>query len=276
MSKSLTKSFLASALILAAAAIFAGPMPMEKNVAPAPPPCDWTGFYVGVNGGVGWQQSRFTDDNYAGYEGEYYLQQGDTATWDNVNGLIGGQIGFNYQWRDLVLGIEADADYSGNSINKARLYGTYETSRPENWGWYDKARVDFQGSVRARIGISLLDNKALIYMTGGAAFVHGDWSEYYAYYTSDESGYYDMWWKGDDWRWGLIGGVGLEYRLNCHWSVKAEGLYTWLTEDVQGPAGAGGYWTGDLGAQKYTFGDELYSFRVGVNYNFGSFGLFGH
>ncbi|HXX42125.1 MAG TPA: outer membrane beta-barrel protein [Chthoniobacterales bacterium] len=278
MKKSLTKYFLGLVFVFAAVTLCnAGPMPVEKNVAPAPPPCDWTGFYVGVNGGVGWQQSRFTDNDYAGYEGYYEIQQGGTATWDNVNGVIGGQIGFNYQWKDLVLGIEADADYSGNSINKARLYGTYETSRPENWGWYDKARVDFQGSVRARVGISLLDNKALIYMTGGAAFVHGEWKEYAAYYTSDEDGYYDMWWNGNDWRWGLIGGVGMEYRLNCHWSIKAEGLYTWLAEDQQDPKYlADSYWSTYGGAQKYTFGDELYSFRVGVNYNFGSFGLFGH
>src|ERR1700719_1060544 len=141
---------------------FAGPMPMEKNVAPVvEPTCDWTGFYVGINGGVGWQESRFTDQNAAAnVEDGFSFSTPSSNYWDNVNFLAGGQMGFNYQWRDLVLGIEADADYSGNSINKARLYGTYETSTPENWGWYDRATVDFQGSVRGRLGISLLDNKA--------------------------------------------------------------------------------------------------------------------
>src|SRR5437588_846983 len=98
--------------------VFAGPMPMaEKNVAPVAPACDWTGFYIGINGGVGWQQSRFTNTDSTGYE-SYYFGGASTTTWDNVDYLIGGQVGFNYQLKDLVLGIEADADYSGNTINK--------------------------------------------------------------------------------------------------------------------------------------------------------------
>jgi outer membrane immunogenic protein len=253
----------------------AGPVPMDKNVAPAPVACDWTGFYVGVNGGVGWQQSRFTDNNAAVYESSEAPQQGGTSTFDNVNYLAGGQVGFNYQWRDLVIGIEADADYSGNSINKALLYGTYESSSEgvENWGWYEKARIDFQGSARGRLGISLLDNKALIYMTGGAAFVHGYWDMYAAYYTSFYDGVYDRDFRGDDWRWGLIGGAGIEYKLNCHWSIKAEGLYTWLAENTLSQTSSGSYFAGDNAAH-VTFADELYSFRVGINYNFGNF--FGH
>jgi len=267
----LTKYF-AFALTLAAVSAFAGPVVMEKNVAPAPAPmCDWTGFYVGVNGGVGWQQSRFTDQNSAVYEGYYFGTP--TNTFDNVNFLAGGQAGYNYQWRDLVVGIEADADYSGNSIRKDVLYGTYEETRPENWGWHDYAKIDFQGSVRGRLGISFLDNKALIYMTGGGAFVHGSWDMNAAYFTSDESGDYDKDFRGDDWRFGLIGGSGIEYRLNCHWSIKAEGLYTWLAEDVQAPSRLGSS-VSDEKAARVVFGDELFSFRVGVNYNFGSF--FGH
>jgi outer membrane immunogenic protein len=263
------------ALALAASA-FAGPVAMEKNVAPVAPACTWTGPYVGINGGLGWQTSRFTDQNYAGVEGYQYVQQ-PSVTYDNVNGVVGGQAGFNYQWRDLVLGIEADADYSGNSINKTRLADFNESSgNHENWGWYNTARIDFQGSVRGKIGLSLLDNKAMIYMTGGAAFVHGDWYEVASYYTTDESSVYDYRWRGEDWRWGLIGGMGIEYKLNCHWSVKAEALYTWLAEDVQDPSFVGES-AAEEGAGKhaqFTFADELYSFRVGINYAFGN--LFGH
>ena len=275
MKKSLTKYFLGLVFVFAAVTLCnAGPMPVEKNVAPAPPPCDWTGFYVGVNGGIGWQESRFSDQNYAGYEGAYYVTE-PGVTYDNVNGVIGGQMGFNYQWKDLVLGIEADADYSGNTINKTRLtnFGETDHGGVENWGWYNVARIDFQGSVRGRLGISFLDNKALIYGTVGGAFVHGDWYSRIAYYTSDESALYDTAWTGDDWRWGLIGGMGIEYKLNCRWSIKAEGLYTWLAEDSQSASYVGADSTNNSQA-KFVFGDELYSFRFGVNYNFGSF--FGH
>ncbi len=253
--------------LAAAASAFAGPMAMEKNVAPVAPACTWTGFYVGINGGLGWQQSRFTNNNDAGYEGYYF--GANTTTWDNVNGLVGGQVGFNYQWRDLVVGIEADADYSGNSINKTRVYQDYSDETAENWGWRDTARIDFQGSVRGRFGISLLDNKALVYVTGGAAFVHGEWNDLSFYYQSDESYSYDTNWRGDDWRWGLIGGAGIEYKLNCHWSIKAEGLYTWLAENQVNTSSVGSS-ISSVNAP-FTFADELYSFRFGLNYSFSGF-----
>ena len=272
MNTTLTKSLITLTVLIAAAVFsLAGPV-MEKNVAPVPvAECNWTGFYIGINGGVGWQQSRFTNTDDGGYDA-YYFGGASTTTWDNVDYLAGGQVGFNYQWQDLVLGIEADADYSGNSINKNRRYGT---ESPENWNWQDIARIDFQGSVRTRLGISVLDNKALIYGTGGAAFVHGDWqskSNYYnQYYTVYYSESYSEYWTGDDWRWGLIAGMGMEYKLNCRWSVKAEALYTWLAENTVGPSFVGNE-LGDFYRGRYTFADEFYSARFGINYSFGSFG----
>jgi len=276
MKLSLTKFFVPAAALALAASAFAGPMAAEKSMAPiAPAPeCTWTGFYIGINSGIGWQESRFTNTDDAGYE-SYYFGGASTTTWDNVDYVVGGQLGYNYQWQDLVLGIEADADYSGNTINKTRRYGV---ESPETWEWHDIARIDFQGSVRARIGISFNNNKGLVYGTGGAAFVHGDWqsidSYYNQYYTVNYSESYSMAWTGDDWRWGLIAGMGLEYKLNCHWSIKTEALYTWLAEDTQNPSFVGNEVTGFY-AGRYTFQDQFYSARFGLNYNFGSFGL-GH
>lgn len=57
----------------------------------------WTGFYLGINGGGGWGQSQ----------------------WDGVDkfdvsgGVIGGTIGYNWQFNRLVLGAEGDIDWSG-------------------------------------------------------------------------------------------------------------------------------------------------------------------
>jgi len=268
MNTTLTKSLITLTVLIAAAVFsLAGPV-MEKNVAPVPmAECNWTGFYIGLNGGVGWQQSRFTNNDDGGYE-SYIFGGASTTTWDNVDYLAGGQVGFNYQWQDLVLGIEADADYSGNTINKTRRYGA---ESPESWHWDDVARIDFQGSVRARLGISFNNNRGLIYGTGGAAFVHGDWQSNDHYYTAYYSGSYDEYWKGNDWRWGLIAGFGMEYKLNCRWSVKAEALYTWLAEDTVGPSYVGSS-VSSFYVGRYTFADEFYSARFGINYSFGSFG----
>src|ERR1051325_9123351 len=99
------------ALALAAVPVFAGPMPMaEKNVAPVAPSCDWTGFYIGVNAGIGQLDSTFTDRNdwwdYA------------TREFTETAFVGGGQLGYNYQWQDLVFGIEAD--FSGTTANIQR------------------------------------------------------------------------------------------------------------------------------------------------------------
>ena len=73
---------------------------------------NWTGFYVGIEGGGGWGFARQRDAlgfNSGGY---------------NVSGgLVGGTVGYNWQINRLVLGLEADeswADIRG-STNTARL-----------------------------------------------------------------------------------------------------------------------------------------------------------
>ena len=96
------------------------------------------------------------------------------------------------------------------------------------------------GTIRGRIGISLNNNRALLYATAGGAFAHGTWDTYgfyrYGYTPPNE---FDADWRGDDWRWGWVGGFGFEYALNCHWSLRGEGLYYWFGEDttgINGPA----------------------------------------
>jgi outer membrane immunogenic protein len=253
----LTNCF-AFALSLAAISAFAGPVAMEKNVAPAPmPACTWTGFYVGVNGGVGQLTSKFTD--------QQYFWGGDTTEWDNTTFMAGGQLGYNYQWEHLVVGIEADADYHGNTISKTRPDGE------DNEGMQDHSKVDFVGTVRLRIGVAVADDKALIYMTAGGAYAHGNWNEHYFQDQTDNSFSRDVDWQGDDWRWGWTAGFGIEYKLNCHWSIRAESLYTWLTEDETAITSQGSSRSLNPNDFKFTFSDNMFDYRVGVNYSFGSF-----
>ena len=72
---------------------------------------------------------------------------------------------------------------------------------------------------------------------------------------------------------GGSGGFGFEYALNCHWSLRGEGLYTWLEHDttgITGPAGSGylekyGY------RYDVRFDDDLWTYRFGVDYKFTGF-----
>src|SRR2546423_9729535 len=102
MRTSLTKICLSIAGNFVAGSLVAGPVPMDKNVTPmAPvPECNWTGFYVGVNVGITELHSSFTDVNN-------WENRADNSYYTPAF-IGGGQVGYNYQWQDLVFGIEAD------------------------------------------------------------------------------------------------------------------------------------------------------------------------
>src|SRR5256886_16404823 len=77
-----------------------------KQVAPAPlPECNWTGFYIGLN--VGGQFGHSEDRDLDGYQAPPPNQWG----YDEDGIIGGGQVGYNYQWNWLVLGVEADGGY---------------------------------------------------------------------------------------------------------------------------------------------------------------------
>ena len=235
----------------------AGPERLEsKEIAPAPPPCTWTGFYIGLNAGVTEFDFRSTDINY--------YQYGASVGYDSVAFTGGGQIGFNYQWNDLVLGIEADA--SGLTARTR----SFNNEGNDTDGIYDYGKIDFMGTIRPRLGISFNDNRALIYVTGGLAYAKGKWEA--TYYNDISTGAVGGEWRGDDWRWGWTGGFGLEYALNCHWSLRAEGLYTWLDQNTVHLSGGEDYPT--YSYYRWRFNDSLWSYRVGIDYKFG--GFFGH
>jgi hypothetical protein len=56
----------------------------------------WTGFYIGINGG-GWGRSQWDG----------------VDTFDVSGGLIGGTVGYNWQFGGAVIGAEGDIDWSG-------------------------------------------------------------------------------------------------------------------------------------------------------------------
>jgi outer membrane immunogenic protein len=252
--------------VIGVAFSFAGPMRMESKelTQQAPPPCDWTGFYVGVNAGVTEFQSRFTNQNNWAPDGEDESGHwGTTSTYDNTAFIGGGQAGYNYQWQDLVLGVEADFSGLGNANNNHFLASGDRSS--DDRGWDLKGQVDFMATLRGRLGISFNNNRAMIYGTAGGAYAHGDWHANSFDKSTPSEG---LEWTGDDGRWGWTGGFGFEYAFNCHWSLRAEALYTWLNSDTQDPSGPSDSSNVDL-PFRYRFEDNLWSYRIGLNYKFG-------
>ncbi len=109
---------------------------------------DWTGFYLGSEGGYGWGRT-FSKS----------LDNGSTANPPMRGGAGGPFAGFNYQFDNrIVLGIETEASF-GN------IGG--DTDCP-NKAFSCFGRVDWLGSTRMRAGYAL--GKFLPYATFGVAY----------------------------------------------------------------------------------------------------------
>src|SRR5437879_4896211 len=114
------KIFTGSAVLAAMFAVTsatAADLPV-KAVYKAPPVevWTWTGFYVGGNVGYSWGRSR-TDVSFSNSAtGAPIVPPAGSITnaSANLNGAIGGgQIGYNWQTNNVVWGLEADIQWSG-------------------------------------------------------------------------------------------------------------------------------------------------------------------
>jgi outer membrane immunogenic protein len=96
---------------------------------------NWSGFYLGINGGGGW---------------------GDSGASTGFRGLVGGTVGFNYQVSQAVFGLEGDVDWSG--LRRDGSCAAFPCEAQNNW----------LSTVRGRVGYAL--GRVMPYVTGGLAF----------------------------------------------------------------------------------------------------------
>jgi outer membrane immunogenic protein len=178
-----------SALGLLSVAAHAADLPVYNEPAPvAPvvaPAYDWTGFYLGAHGGYSWGESDI-----------------DTiGTIDDFDGgLVGGQLGVNWQWNSVVFGVEGDASWSMADTSATFLAPPITIEEEANW----------LASIRGRIGLGF--DRFLVYGTGGAAWVDVD-AEVPGI-GSDSNTHF-----------GWVAGGGAEFLLTQNISLGAEYLH---------------------------------------------------
>lgn len=148
---------------------------------------EWTGFYVGLNGGYLWGNSRL----FEGFE---------TTDSFSMDGFVGGaQAGYNFQTGAWVFGVETDIQYSDAS-------GTTNVNC-----FACTSEIDWFGTLRARGGYAF-DN-ALIYATGGLAYGGVTATAPGSPFNISET------------ETGWTAGAGFEYAFTPNWTAKAEYLY---------------------------------------------------
>ena len=204
-------------------------------------PYNWTGFYIGINGGYGWGDTNWNDSDAGKVNHAHH------------GGMVGGTAGANLQLLAspggipaVVGGIETDFDWS--DMDGSRYYPTLPILRAES-------SIDALATVRGRLGLAF--DRLLVFGTGGLAVAKVNIETVYpsgfAVPPSDtpRNG------KGK-WDTGYVVGAGAEYAFWNNLSLKVEYQYY------------------DLGHRKYKVdfdipvraGERGSIVRSGINYKF--------
>jgi outer membrane immunogenic protein len=128
---------------------------------PASSAYDWTGFYLGSDGGYGWATPRGTLTSAAGIP--------LTAYSYGVNGPLAGVfIGGNYQFHKFVVGVEGDWQWSNLIGNGQTLAPLGAAGAFPNGPFAISTTVKDYSSIRGRLGVAF--DRCLVFGTGGWAW----------------------------------------------------------------------------------------------------------
>jgi outer membrane immunogenic protein len=268
----------ALALIAALVSVHASAADMQLKAARivAAPSWSWTGLYVG--GHVGWAGARQTGSTSAfpspGFGAPAIVGGGIAGigllpvshNLDDKGLIAGGHAGYNWQFNQLVFGVEGDFTWldrsSSNSQNLITSFGFALNAGPVNL----IADTEWLATVRGRLGYAW--NALLIYGTGGVAFTDTNYRANYAGAptfapplpaASGSFGGAEV---------GFAVGGGAEWMLTQNWLLRAEYLYyNFDGGSVSMPIPAGGTCTPGLCSLRSNSGDlEFHTVRAGLSY----------
>lgn len=176
-----TRAVAIALAMVGATSATAADLPRGSYLAPAPYTAfSWGGLYLGANLGYQWGSVSNSGGSPSGVLG-------------------GGQVGYNWQFGQMVLGVETDLQASGADDS----IGLFTFSN----NWF--------GTLRGRAGFAM--NNILFYGTGGLAY--GDTKVQFAGLTETRT------------HAGWAVGAGMEIGLTPNWSAKVEYLFIDLSND---------------------------------------------
>jgi outer membrane immunogenic protein len=226
---------------ISSASAFAADLPTQTYKSPpvVAQVYNWTGIYVGVNGGYGWG----SQDPLVLFSNAF-----DRTSFDISGGMFGGTVGAQIQQGYVVIGLEGDLDWAnikGSGVSRPSILGIV----PPGGGITLNVATNTSAMMTARLRAGAAMDNWLFYVTGGLAenkssasgtSIAGMPCGTLGVITSCSA---------SSWRPGVAAGLGVEYGFAHNWSAKLEYIYV-----------------DSLGTGAST--DHIDTIRGGINYRF--------
>jgi len=219
------------------------PAPMAPVAAPV---YDWSGFYLGINGGWGWADPDFTVTTSTGAVPD--LAAGTTGSFDADGFLLGAHAGYNFMWGNFVLGVEGTGQYSA-------IDGGFTTTTGAADDNFD-FEVNSIWLASLRLGVAM--DRFMVYAKGGYAGASAEYS------FSDTTGANQGSWSQDEWYNGWSIGGGIEAMVTHNIIAGLEYQYIDLGEEnfAGAVSGAGTAFGSDLDL-------SIHEVKARITYKFG-------
>ena len=248
---------IAGASLLSCGLANAADMPVKARPLPPPAPVfSWTGLYIGFHAGLGWGTSEakvLEADNL-------FFPQGH-VTHNDFNGLLGGvQAGYNYQFGQAVLGVEAQ--FSWTNIGRDGDDNLHDAVLLLNRHTVTHTEVNWVTTLTGRLGYS--GGPWLVYVKGGAA-----WADFELRNFSKVTSTGEILQRldGSETRSGWTVGVGVEWAFAGNWSFKAE--YNFIDLGTETVTRSGTNFVTGLPVTRFRDNEaELHIVKAGINYRF--------
>jgi len=165
------------------------------------PVYNWSGFYVGLNGGGASSHGCLTITSVAGIA----VHPNSEGCHDATGGLVGGQVGYRWQATNWVFGVEGQGDWADLKGSNGSLTAVMP--------YTNQTKIDAIGLFTGQIGYAL--NNVLWYVKGGGAVTD---NKYGSFFTANSVVFN----QATESRWGGAVGTGLEIGFAPNWSVAVE------------------------------------------------------
>lgn len=208
------------------------------------PAYDWSGFYVGINGGGGWDRDCWNNTALFGVPVSPSAGEGCAS---NSGGTVGGQIGYRWQSASWVFGVEAQGNWADISGSSQSLVLPNITNQ---------SKMDAFGLFTGQIGYAW--NNVLWYVKGGAAVT----GEKYSGLATATGTPFD---QASATRWGAAVGTGVEVGFANNWSIAAEYEHLFMGNRTLTFSGV----PGGAATRTDAVGQDVDMATVRVNYRWG-------